>query len=284
MKDQNAQEISFEIAGLKLAGKVWGPEKGLKILGFHGWLDNAATYDLLAPLLEDVRLISIDLPGHGFSEHRAAHANYSFVNWIPDVFAIADILQWQHFSIIGHSMGAGIAAIAAGTFPSRVQKVVLIEGLGPLSASAKEAPGRLAAHITRDTELRDSSTKQYSDFQTVVERLMAATKMSLKSAEILARRGTTAINENIAWKADKRLRATSPLRLTEEQVRAFMQRIECPILAIRAINGYPYPVEQFEGRRSFVRNLEIHQLAGGHHIHLDNPERVAQVINPFLKT
>ena len=40
-----------------IAGKAWGDPGGKPILGLHGWLDNAGTFDHLAPLINEVSFI-----------------------------------------------------------------------------------------------------------------------------------------------------------------------------------------------------------------------------------
>ena len=51
-----AQEIRIPVAYGHIAGKAWGDPGGKPILGLHGWLDNAGTFDHLAPLINEVRL------------------------------------------------------------------------------------------------------------------------------------------------------------------------------------------------------------------------------------
>jgi pimeloyl-ACP methyl ester carboxylesterase len=48
---------------------VWGPPDGKPVIACHGWLDIAGTFDNLIPLLpQNLRIISLDIPGHGFSD------------------------------------------------------------------------------------------------------------------------------------------------------------------------------------------------------------------------
>jgi len=47
----NPEEIRIPVAYGHIAGKAWGNPDGKPILGLHGWLDNAATHDNIAPLL-----------------------------------------------------------------------------------------------------------------------------------------------------------------------------------------------------------------------------------------
>lgn len=75
--------------GVKLVVKSWSktgdselsyntPTK--KILCLHGWLDNAASFNRLAPLLLDseqehqkkpMEILALDFPGHGLSGHKS---------------------------------------------------------------------------------------------------------------------------------------------------------------------------------------------------------------------
>ena len=62
----SCKEISFQAPWGVITAKAWGPEDGKPFLGLHGWLDNANTFDKIAPLLpENIRLVAMDFPGHG---------------------------------------------------------------------------------------------------------------------------------------------------------------------------------------------------------------------------
>src|SRR5690606_2312769 len=110
-----------------LAGLAFGPRDGRPVLALHGWLDNAATFVPLAPLLPELRIYALDLPGHGRSSHRPPGARYHYVDWVGDVIEAADALGLDRFALLGHSMGAGISILTAGTFPERVERLALIE-------------------------------------------------------------------------------------------------------------------------------------------------------------
>jgi hypothetical protein len=45
--------------------KVWGPDDGVPVLAVHGLMDNAGSFDTLAPLLPPhVRLVCLELCGN----------------------------------------------------------------------------------------------------------------------------------------------------------------------------------------------------------------------------
>lgn len=277
------REIELEIPGLTLAARHHACAGGLPVLGLHGWLDNAATFDSLAPLLPEVDLVSLDLAGHGLSAHRPEAACYDFVHWIPDVFAAADELGWQRFTLLGHSLGAAIALCAAGTMPSRVQAVIAIDGLGPLASPAATAPERLEAAIEERKKLLTKASSHYPSPAEMARKLcIAIDGLTEEGAALLVARGAHEIDGRWFWRHDPRLRGASLSRLTEEQVAAFMGRVGSPTLLIRAKGGWPVPEAALARRRGYLKSARYLELVGPHHLHLSNPTAVAEETRRFL--
>ena len=49
---------------IEISAKVWGPDDGFPMLALHGWLDNAGSFDQIAPLLPStIRLVCLDTCG-----------------------------------------------------------------------------------------------------------------------------------------------------------------------------------------------------------------------------
>lgn len=66
---------------MKHLGKLWGSRDKQPILAIHGWQDNAGSFDSLAPLLSlNLPVLSIDLPGHGYSSHMPSGQFY-YIFW-----------------------------------------------------------------------------------------------------------------------------------------------------------------------------------------------------------
>lgn len=279
----NGESIELQVLGGTMAAKAWGPPDGRPVLAIHGWLDNAASFDLLAPLLPGLRIVAIDLPGHGRTPHRAEGAWYHFSDWVADAVAAADALGWSTYSVLGHSMGAGIATLLAGSLPEKVGRVVFLEGLGPLCAPADEGPDRFRRAIVERPRLAQKQPRPYGSREQLASRLSKVIpKLPLEGAALLVARGTTEVAGGVTWRSDPRVRGTSPFRLTEEQVLAFFRRILAPCLLIRAIDGFPFDDAVLEARCACIDDLRYVEIEGGHHVHLESPERVADIIGPFL--
>ena len=125
---RTGNEIEFEVLGLKICAKQWGNPEGAPAIGLHGWLDNANTFDRLAPLLPELNFIAMDFAGHGRSDHRPTGVHYHPLYDMQDVLAVANELNWHQFHVIGHSMGASIASELAAMFPDRIRSAVHIDG------------------------------------------------------------------------------------------------------------------------------------------------------------
>jgi pimeloyl-ACP methyl ester carboxylesterase len=250
----------------------------------HGWLDNAGTFDLLAPLLTGAHIFAIDLPGHGLSPNRSADAPYNIWQDVGDIADLADYLAWPRFNLLAHSRGAAIAALFAGTFPERVDRVALIEGGIPILGRAQDAPENLAKAIVESQQLRTRSGRVFSDRAVAInERANGFSKVSIAAAEILAKRSLREVPGGFQWHADQRLKSVSEMRLTGEQVAAFIGRIGAPVLMFLADDS------PFAHRAPFVDmlgafpELRVERLPGGHHLHLEGAETpIAGAIRAFF--
>ncbi|MEV8017088.1 alpha/beta hydrolase [Streptomyces sp. NPDC086554] len=108
-----------------------------KVFAVHGWLADRSAY---APVLADLDLASfqyavVDLRGYG--EAKDAVGAYTTSEGAADVVALADRLGWDRFSLIGHSMGAGVAQRVLALAPHRVRRLV---GVSPVPASGLDLP------------------------------------------------------------------------------------------------------------------------------------------------
>jgi len=97
----------------------------------HGIAGSSATWDDVIPLLDERHdVIAPDLLGHGDScKARGDYSLGAYANGIRDLFGA---LGCEHGTIIGHSLGGGVAMQFAYQFPERCERLVLVSsgGLG----------------------------------------------------------------------------------------------------------------------------------------------------------
>ncbi|MBN0986187.1 alpha/beta fold hydrolase [Amphritea pacifica] len=274
------EELRFQVNGHQIAAKCWGDRSATPVLALHGWLDNAATFNRLAPQLRGIRLIALDLMGHGFSDHRPASMPYYIWDNVMDVIGVADQLGLPRFSLLGHSMGASIATLIAGAFPERVEKLVLIEGIAPLVTEPEDAATQLAAAIKKRIRLQGRVPKAYSDFGAAVNaRMNGRWPVDAEAATWLVERGIEQRDGRYYWRSDANLMLPSVMRMSESQVESFLTRVTAATLLILGANGIP----QSDRRIALLRNIRTERLEGGHHLHLEEQGAglIATLMNEF---
>ncbi len=278
----SATEIELALPHLTLRGLAFGRPGGERVLAVHGWLDNAASFGALAPRLDDVELVAIDLPGHGRSDHRAAGAYYHYVDYLGDVLGAADALGWDRFTVLGHSLGAAIASVLAAAAPARVRQAWLIEGLGPIATPESKALDLLRQALADREAIAAKSLRVFAGLDVAVAARMQANGLSEAAARALVERGTRRTEGGFVWSSDPRLTLTSAIRLTEAQILAYLTGIACPTLLITAEPSPPYFTREVVERRcAVVTGIERVSLPGSHHLHLEDPAPVAAAIAAF---
>jgi pimeloyl-ACP methyl ester carboxylesterase len=279
------EEVTLNTPYQKIAAKRWRQSGGIPTMGLHGWLDNASTFDNLAPLLPGLELVSIDLPGHGRSTHRPPGMRYHYTDYVDDVMAVADALQWERFTLLGHSMGAGIACLAAGAFPDRVANLVLIEGMGAVTGESDDVADALRRAVRSMRPDRSRPPAAYPDMDVLVRARAAAGKITHASAARLVKRAVKRDAQGLLrWRSDPRLTLPFPQYFTNALMLAFLEAIAAPVLLVTAEDGMLPRRPYYTSRRKAIRNLQHVHLPGNHHLHMDAPIPVAAAINRFFKT
>ena len=100
----------------------------------HGFMDAAGTWDLVAPALaaKGLRVLAPDMRGFGDGARAPKGSYYHFVDYVFDLADLVDALSpGEPIALVGHSMGGTIATLFAGTFPERVARLAIVEGVGP---------------------------------------------------------------------------------------------------------------------------------------------------------
>ncbi|MBG56562.1 MAG: alpha/beta hydrolase, partial [Deltaproteobacteria bacterium] len=234
--------------------------------------------------LPELRIISLDLPGHGHSDHRPSGSAYYFIDMVMDVIEVADFLGLENFSLLGHSMGAGVATYLAGTLRDKIDYVILIEGIG----SVVQEPDKMPEDFRESAiQWMNRSKKQlpfYPDIESAVKARHKVGGILESSVRTLVERGLRPVKGGYTWRCDPILKIKSRHYLTEEQAQSFIKEITSPLLLIEAENTKKdYWYELLQKRMPLVNNLQHRIFPGEHHLHLDNPEPVAMAISEFLK-
>ena len=121
--------------GRHLSYYEFGADTGITVFYCHGFPGSHLDTEILggnelANKL-NLRVIVIDRPGYGDSESKP---DRSLLDWPDDVVAVADQLNLDKFSVLGYSGGGPYALACAYKIPERLNKMVVVSGMGPIEA------------------------------------------------------------------------------------------------------------------------------------------------------
>ncbi len=252
-----------------------------KLLAMHGWLDNAASFRPMAPWLAHYDLVALDMPGHGRSFHYPDDAEYSMFSTILDLLAAADALGWPRFAVLGHSMGGAIASMLAAAAPERIERLFLIEALGPLAAPEDTTASRLRDSVTQRRALDGKRKRVFSDPQVAVQARMqtSITALDEGSSRLLVERGIRAVEGGYEWSSDARLTLPTAVRMSETQIRDCLRAIACPTTLLVADPPPPYFTPALrDARVACVRDIRCVSMPGSHHLHMTHPAEAVAVL------
>lgn len=251
------------------------------LLALHGWLDNSASFMPLAPYLTHFHLVCVDLPGHGHSDHKATP--YVFVDWLDDLYQITQAAGWSRFVLLGHSLGALIASAYAGVFPEQVERLILLEGLGPLSQPDDAVPEQLRRAILNRSRTRERASQGFASIDEAVAARCKVADITPSAARLICERQLEERAGRWHWRSDPRLRDLSPMRMSEGQAQALIRAIACPVLFIAGREGFVSLQVQWGERHAAFTRIERVVLAGNHHFHMENSAETAVCIEKFCQ-
>lgn len=283
--DMTGKELTFDTRYGQLAGLQWGTGNDKKVVAFHGWLDNAASFAHVAPFLAEAgfEVNAIDFPGHGHSDHKAPGHNYGFIDYVIDIQSVM-----AHFDepviFVCHSMGAAIGQMYASAYPEQVSHLILIENTGPIPAYVS---GTAAKSLREALDVWDKHTLEHKRcYQKVDDAIKARQQVTPMDTDIihpLVRRGLKKTAAGFHWRTDKRLKLRSFFRMSEAQVQDFLQATKIPCqLIIAEPRTYALDYAAVDDRIKALDPDALVKLSGCHHLHMTQARTVATEVLSFL--
>jgi pimeloyl-ACP methyl ester carboxylesterase len=116
--------------GLRVHVRDEGNRNAPAIVLLHGSNDSVQTWDPWVTKLQgSFRVIRMDLPGHGLTGPHPK-GDYSNAAFAGVVDTVTSKLGAGHFTLVGHSMGGGIAVSYALAHPDKLDRLILVDAAG----------------------------------------------------------------------------------------------------------------------------------------------------------
>jgi pimeloyl-ACP methyl ester carboxylesterase len=283
MSAASAVALSWEVNGLHLAGLSWGDPNKRPLLALHGWLDNAASFGVLAPLLAQHHVVALDLTGHGLSAKRSQDAGYQIWDDLPEILGVLDALGWDRFSLMGHSRGAIISSLLASAIPERVERLVLLDGVVPGPVAEDQFPAQMRRFLDDKRYWMRRENRIYPSLEAALGSRKRSS-LPIDAVMALVKRNLRPCEGGYTWTTDLRLRGASAVKLTHGQIEAVLGALSMPTLLLLALGGFGEHPELAQQASRHIRQLDIVQVSGGHHFHMEpGAAIVAQHISDFLQ-
>ena len=259
---------------------------GPALLLLHGIGNNCQTWaGVIDRLAESHTVIAPDLLGHGASDKpRGDYSIAAYANGMRDLLTVLDI---ERATVVGHSLGGGIALQFAYQFPERCERLALVGsgGLGPeLSAGLRAAtlPGAelvltaltgISGPIrtglqTLDRLGRLAGWKGVRDVAEAGDALLALRDVEARRAFLRTLRGVVDAHGQAVTALDRLYLADA-----------------VPMLVVWGSRDPIVPALHAETVRALVPSARVEVFQGaGHWPHLDEPEEFCRILLDFVAT
>jgi myxalamid-type polyketide synthase MxaB len=281
---QPACETIMDVGGLKLCVSSWGPEDGTPVLLLHGLLDQALVWDEVAFHLvrRGCRVLAPDLRGHGLSAHAGPGGSYHLPDFVADLDALVRQMALDNLVVVGHSLGAVIAAHLAAARPERIGRLVLVEP--PLAREAGKGRMGEAWRTLLDHLAGIPEHATLEGVEVAAAQLRQAVRgLSESQALRLARRGTLPVSGGVRWTWDARLRARTGLlsdALTGVSLPELLGQVEADLTLVWGNESGGRAEPQRRSLEAVVGHSV--ELTGGHHLLVEAPAELASVVLSVL--
>ncbi|MFV9506242.1 MAG: alpha/beta fold hydrolase [Oscillochloridaceae bacterium umkhey_bin13] len=257
---------------------------GPPLLVLHGWGASAQIWTSTLPALTARRSCYIlDLPGAGASPSRTATPTLAAL--AAEVVAFADTLGLNQFDLLGHDLGAAVAALVAGEHPARVGRLVLL-GLGMRNF----APEQVALQVARPSlDLSLGLVRPLlSLWQPVGRVAMQSPPLAATMSALMLHQSPTGL---AGWQefladmatADPRAYLTMLTASGDPQLHAALRAIKAPTLWLAGREDRITRLAEVEAAHTLVPRSELVALAAcGHMVMLEQPQAMAAALRGFF--
>ncbi len=281
--------------GLQHHVLTWTPEAAhhaRPILIAHGFLDFAWSFHFVASELAARGHVvhAMDWRGHGQTEWIGKGGYYHFVDYLLDLTELTEALELNEtgYGLIGHSMGGTACAMFAATRPRGLEKLALLEGMGPPAEEEPEGDDprlqqRIDEWLSGVQKLRSKKSKPIKDLAEALARLRVMhPTLEEERGLFLAEKATVLRDGERYFAFDPMHRTRAPIPFRVATFRPQLARIAVKTLVLNGELGWKPP--DHASRLACIPDHEEHTVPkAGHMMHWDAPTYVSALLDGFFR-
>lgn len=248
--------------------------QGQPLVVVHGLFGSASNWRNVAlKWADDFAVWGVDLRNHGNSFHRSG---MGYAQQAEDLLSWLDNTGLDKVCLLGHSMGGKVAMEFALRYPSRVEKLIIVD-IAPIEykASHNEIIASLvdlkAKEPWHDRRQADKLLTEFLGEDAVQTRLFLLTNLRRTSDGLRLRVGIEEIEKGY-----------QDILAAPESILAG-ESFTGPTLAIRGTQSDYVPDSSLPVLRKAFPAVELVDLDGGHWLHAEQADAFAAAVSEFIK-
>lgn len=296
-KIRTYEEVRIPVPWGHIAGKWWGPQDKRPILAIHGWQDNCGTFDPIVPYLpSNLAILAVDSPGHGLSSNLPPGMFYHGVDNVITLRRIVQYFDWDKVSLLGHSLGGIANYLYVMLYPDTVDFIISFDALKPLVFENKKIERMIKSvetFLKYEKIMESESEPPAYTFDTLERMLYEGSRKSidLENCKFILERNIVPSKyepHKFCFARDLRLKVVPLLAMSQKDIVEGAHRITCPFFVYKAKQG-PFvedknqTMEVLDVLLKVNKDFSFNMIDGTHHVHLNDPERIAKLVIPFIK-
>ncbi len=240
------------------------------IVLLHGYLESINVWESFVPYLyKELRVITLDIPGHGISEVRGDEHS---MEWLATVIRdMLDVLGIDKCTLVGHSMGGYIASAFAKLYPARLSSIIMLNSTPNADSELK----------------RENRQREIALIKAGKRELLARTTPQMGFAECNRRRLNSIIEElqdTVMLTEDEGIIALLHGMMSREDLNDVLRQSAVPQLFIFGEEDEYIPLEVSQPlSESHPQAKSVWIAQAGHNTFLEQGEVTATAILDFVR-
>ena len=259
--------------------KIQGGNSLPKIAFLHGIMGSGNNWLKITSQLSNYQSLTFDQRGHGRSFK--PKSGYSPENYAEDLKKIVDELGWEHFSLVGHSMGGRNALSFAQNNAERLTSLV-IEDIGP----GNSPRGRSKIHSYLDLVPTPFSSRLEAKnfFQNEFMSKMVAHPQARVLSQFFYMNIENLEDGTADWRFYKKGVLETLERGRDYDFWPVVEKLRIPVLWVRGASSTDLEASVYKEilqKNPLIQGEEV--LGAGHWVHSEKPRDFVRVLRAFLE-